>query len=135
MAHRKLSNGTPMEQRHRIGNAEVDMLAKSAACDDRRPISILKRITAKGDKVIAIAMWIGRCTSMANHFPDSRNDPNARPQFLRDSEGMAANRLPKAKRGTKRKAIVVLPHLYDLSSCPRWQRLRQRILDKAAGLH
>ena len=60
MAHRKLSNRTPIEQRYRIGNAELDMLVKSSVCDDRLPLSTLKRITAKGDKVIAIAMWSGR---------------------------------------------------------------------------
>ena len=68
MAGRTLSNGAPMKQKHRIGNATVDILAKSAASDDKLPVGTFKWIAAKGNKLAAIAMWIGRCTYMANHF-------------------------------------------------------------------
>ena len=120
-----------MRQKHRIGNAAVDILAKSAASDDKLPVATLRWINAKCDKLTTIAMWIGRCTYMANHFPDSRGGPEAKPQFLRDSEGLAATRMQKYKVGRKRKAPVVPTQTGDLSRCPRWQLLRQRILEKA----
>ena len=128
---RQLSNGAPMRQKHRIGNAAVDALAKSSANDDRLPLATLKWIAAKGDKVTTIAMWIGRCTYLANHFPDTRGDPDAKPKYLRDCEGLAATRSQKYKTGRKRKAPVVPTQPGDLSRCPRWQQLRQRILEKA----
>jgi len=131
---RKLSDGTPMKQKHRIGNALADTLAKESANDDKLLIGTMKWIVAKGDKVSAIAMWIGRCTYMANHFPDPRGDPDAKAKFLRDSEGLASTRMQKYKAGRKRKVPTVPSQPGDLSQCPRWQRLRQRILEKAQHL-
>jgi hypothetical protein len=131
VAYKKISDGSPMKQRHRIGNAEVDTQAKGAASNDRLPIGTLQWIAAKGNKVTDIAMWIGRCTYMANHFRDPRGDPEARPVFLRDSEGLATTRLQKYKAGRKRKVPAVPSQPGDLSQCPRWQRIRQRILDRA----
>jgi hypothetical protein len=134
VAGKKLSNGAPMRQRHRIGNAEVDTRAKEGASADKLPVSTLKWIEAKGDDLVAIALWIGKCTAMANRFRDPRGDPNAKATYLRDSEGLAATRLQKYKAGRKRKAPAIPIQLYDLSQCPRWQRIRQRILDRAAAL-
>jgi hypothetical protein len=76
---RQLSNGAPMRQKHPIGYAAVDTLAKSSANDDRLPLATLKLIAAKGDKVTTIAMFIGRCTRLANHFPDTRGNPESKP--------------------------------------------------------
>ena len=131
VADRRLSNGSAMKQRHRLGNAAVDVLAKSAASDDKLPIGTLKWIAATGDKVTAIAAWIGRCTYMANHFPDCRGDPDAKPKYLRDSEGLATTRMQMYKAGRKRKAPAAPTQPGDLSQCPRWQQLRLRILEKA----
>jgi hypothetical protein len=128
---RQLSNGAPMRQKHPIGYAAVDTLAKSSANDDRLPLATLKLIAAKGDKVTTIAMFIGRCTRLANHFPDTRGNPESKPKYLRDSEGLAATRSQKYKAGRKWKAPVVPTQPGDLSRCPRWQQLRQRIPEKA----
>ena len=133
VAGKKLSNGAAMKQRHRIGNAEVDTRAKEAASADKVPVSTLKWIEAKGDDLVAIAMWIGRCTAMANRFRDPRGDPNARATYLRDSEGLAKTRLQKYKASRKRKVPALPTQPGDLSQCPRWQRIRQRILDKVAA--
>ena len=80
---------------------------------------------------VHIVMWISRCTYMANHFPDTRGNPEAKPKYLRDSEGLAATRMQSYRNARKRKAPVVPIQPGDLSRCPRWQQLRQRILEKA----
>ena len=122
-----------MKQKHRIGNAAVDALAKSSANDDRLPVATLKLIATESEKVTNIALWIGRCSYMANHFPDTRGNPEAKPKYLRDSEGLAATRLQKYKARRKRRAPVFPTKPGDLSRCPRWQQLRQRILAKASS--
>ena len=132
VAGKKLSNGAPMKQRHRIGNDEVDTRAKEVASADRLPACTLKWIEAKSDDLVAIALWIGQCTAMANRFRDPRGDPNGNATYLRDSGGLAATRLQKYRAGRKRKAPAPPTQPGDLSRCPRWQRIRQRILDRAA---
>ena len=60
VAGKKLSDGTPMRQKHRIGNAEVDRLAKAAAQADALPYQTRRRIEVRSDKLTSIALWIGR---------------------------------------------------------------------------
>jgi hypothetical protein len=72
------------------------------------------------------------CTALANHFRDPRVAPPEKPVFLRDSEGLAVIRLQQYKAGRKRKAPAPLARPGDLSLCPRWQAIRQRILDRAS---
>ena len=55
-------------------------------------MAIIANIEAKGDDLTTVAMWIGRCTAMANRFCDPRSDPNAKATYLRDSEGLAGAR-------------------------------------------
>ena len=122
-----------MKQRHRIGNAEVDTRAKEVAMVDRLPSSTLKWIEAKSDDLMEIALWIGKCTVVANRFHDPRSDPNAKATYLRDAEGLAKTRLQKCKAGRKRKVPDFPTQPGDLSQCPRWQAIRQRILDRAVS--
>ena len=133
VAGKKLSDGTPMRQRHRIGNAEVDRLAKSSAEADALPFRTRRWIEVKGDRLTTIALWIGRCTVKANHYSVATGGPDGKPLFLRDSEGIATSRLRKYKSGKKRKRKdeVVPRRPGDLSACPRWERVRRRVLDKA----
>ena len=99
---------------------------------DKLPVSTLKWIEAQGEDLTAIALWIGKCTVMANRFRDPRSDDNAKATYLRDSEGLAATRLQKYKAARKRK-VPEVPQPGDLSHCPRWQAIRQRILGRAAA--
>ena len=79
--------------------------------------------------VRAIALWIGQCTVLANHFPLPRVG-DVKQVFVRDSEGMQnKTRKPSAKR--KHEVVSPDPVPGDLSLCPRWAALRRRILDKA----
>ena len=134
VAYRKLSDGSPMRQRHRLGNAQADTQAKQSAADEKLPSHTLKWIATNSRKLLDIAMWIGRCTHTANHFRTCSGDPPAKAVHIRDCEGLAATRLQRYKAGRKRKREEpedTTPVPGDLSLCPRWQRLRQRILDKA----
>ena len=130
VAGRKLSNGAPMKQRHRIGNAEVDTRAKEVATAEKLPARTLKWIESTGDELTQIALWIGKCTAAANRFRDPRSEPDAKASYLRDSEGLAATRLQKYKAGRKRKMPATPSQHGDLSQCPRWQAIRRRILDR-----
>lgn len=132
VAGRKLSDGTPMRQRHRIGNDLADLHAKEAAVADKLPVRTLKWIEATSDEVLQLALWIGKCTEAANRFRDPRVCPEAKAVFLRDSEGLATSRLCRYKADRKRKATVELIRPGDLSRCPRWQAVRQRLLAKEA---
>ena len=136
VAYRKLSDGTPMRQRHRIGNALADTLAKQSAKDDKLPASVLEAIATSSHKLREIALWIGRCTVAASHFCTQGGEFGTKASHLRDSEGLASSRLkPCIERGCKRHfdevAAAPVRRPGDLSLCPRWQQLRQRILEKA----
>ena len=117
-----------MEQKHRIGNAMVDTLAKESAADDKLPAVTLQWIAERSSVLTDIAMWIGRCTHLANNFrlgSDSKT-------VVRDSKGLAAARLQRYRlnKSEKRSAPELPRRPGDLSQCPRWQQLRQRILEK-----
>ena len=122
-----------MKQRHRIGNAEVDTRAKEVATTEKLPVRTLKWIETTGDELTQIAVWIGKCTAAANRFRDPRSEPDAKASYLRDSEGLAATRMQKCKAARKRKVPAIPSQPGELSQCPRWQRIRQRILDKAGA--
>ena len=92
---RELSDGRPMRQRHRIGNAEAYRDAKVAAEEDDLPFRTLRWIEASSDRLTAIALWVGRCTELANRFPAPPLQPGGNQLVLRDSEGLAATRLQK----------------------------------------
>ena len=68
---------------------------------------------------------------MANRFRDPRGDPNAKAVFMRDSEGLQSTRHHKYIATRKRKLHTQPDRPGDLSPCPRWALLRQRIRDKA----
>ena len=117
------------------GNAAVDHLANQIAKRDRAPKEQLREVRRAGERLTAIATWIGQIGAYANEFADPRvvQVPGAKAKLVRDSTGMS----PKqqfSRRGVKRKAgamAVATPLLGDLSQCPRWAALRQRILAKA----
>ena len=136
VAYKKLSDGTPMRQRHRIGNAKVDEMAKQAAEDEKLPFCTLRWIESQSVKLRDISMWIGRITVYANHYCLQNGEPGTKFRPIRDSEGLAASRQRKAKAGRKRKNEFGEDsshrRLGDLSHWPRWQQLRIRILAREA---
>ena len=109
-------------------------MAKHSAKEDKLPASVLKAIEDDSQKLVEIAMWICRCTVAVNHFSIHSGDLAPKSSYIRDSEGLAASRRKERSGGLKRKrdeAVGLTRQPGDLSLCPRWQLLRQRILDKA----
>ena len=114
--------------------SDVDCHAKSAASADRIPRKDIFRITAAGEKLTAIAKWIGMIGATANRFKVSGNGAGEPTKYIRDSDARPARRPVSPKRIAKGKRSNEEPPVVrpgDLSLCPRWAALRQRILDKA----
>ena len=134
---KRLSNGKRMSRVDWIGNRYVDELAKDAAKHDKLPRSSLIEITRLADEVTAVAMWIGRCTALANHFPLTEVGPNGKRLFRRDSDGLQAaqeaKRREKPCRPPKRKAEVVADPPGILSKSEKWLCIKQRILERIAA--
>ena len=76
----------------------------------------------------AIAKWIGQCGVLANHFKLPHLDDSGKPTFIRDSEGMSTRKCKPAKR--KPEDVAPIRAAGDFSGCPRWEAIRQRIIDK-----
>ena len=78
--------------------------------------------------MIAIAKWIGQCGVLANHFKLPHLDDNGKPIVIRDSEGKPTRKAQPAKR--KHVDDEAIRAAGDFSGCPRWEAIRQRIVDK-----
>ena len=129
VSSKKLSTGEPMTQANRRGNSLVDWLAKEAALWDQLHPTFLKLIKSEAALVTAIAICIGQCGVLANHFPFGRTQ-EGKQTFVRDSEGIQRRiHKPRQKRKLSIAGLGRTPG--DLSLCPRWAALRQRIIDKA----
>ena len=130
---KKLSDGSFMTESDRRGNAFVDTLAKQAATWDRVPKAKLLYITQQSERLTAIAKWIGQCGVIANHFKKPAGLLGETPGFIRDSEGIQGH-TNKPRKVEKRKRVVddiPCSRPGDLSLCPRWAALRQRIFAKS----
>ena len=130
---RRLSDGTLLSERDRIGNGRVDDFAKQAAGRDKVPRSVLQLIMQHNLLLSAVAKWIGQVGVTANHFELPETGDNGKKVFIRDSEGMQSRqskpRKPRVSKRSREEATVRIPG--DLSQCPRWAALRRRIVDKA----
>ena len=96
-------------------NGLVDKHAKAAAAV-RCPLPTDTRlIRSEADRVVSVAMWIGKAIEAANHWPapESR-DPLAKARFVRDSEATAVKRKPAA-------IVPLLLPPVDLPRCLSWQ--------------
>ena len=132
IAGRKLSDGDAMSEVDLKGNDYVDGKAEGVARGECISGALLKEISSCSARVTAIATWLGQITEFANRFPDPRVGSGEKRKFLRDSEGHAAAK-SSASRGVKRKQVTVLPVPGDLSLCPWWERLPQRVLLKESA--
>ena len=133
---KKLSNGEQMTEGDFKGNDMVDKLAKQIAKWDTPPNSQIVAVRAAGERLAAIATWIGQIGAFANKFPLPREsaDIAGKVRHIRDSEGhKPAAASASSRKGRKRKAqaIAAAPSFPgDFSLCPRCAALRQRILAK-----
>ena len=78
---------------------------------------------------------IGQCGVTANNFRVQGTTSRDKESFTRDSEGRQGH-IPKPRKHCKRKrAVDDVPASRpgDLSLCPRWAALRQRILAKSGA--
>ena len=92
---RQISDGTPLTTSQIVANREVDKHAKAAAEIDRLPKELVARVRKEWMLVVAVARWIGVVTVRAQRH-DVEEDPSGRgKKRIRDSEGMAAEALPR----------------------------------------
>ena len=129
-----LSNGQPLASKHRIGNAAVDAFAKEVARKDAPPKWQIQAVADATEKLTAIGKWLGHSCAYANRFPLPDHLRTSRSEFIRDSE--ASKQVVKKPRPLKRKAASQLtpPAVPgDLSGCPRWVALRERIRARSAA--
>ena len=94
---RQLSDGTQLSRHLVLANGLVDRHAKIAAAVRRPPPTDTQLIQNEADRVVSVAMWIGKATEAANHWPAPHPEvPPATVRFVRDSEAMAVKRKPSA---------------------------------------
>ena len=94
----------------------------------------MKFVRDNAARIRTIARWIGQCTVLANEFPVPGSVEQGRQRFLRDSQGKPQTRL--AQRGVKRRTpdeIIPPSRLGYLPKCPRWEALRQRVVQRTAA--
>ncbi len=130
---KRLSNGSPLTAEHRAGNAEVDRLAKEVAKGDAPPPSQMAAVRRATERLMAIGKWVGQSGALANRFPLPEHLRTSSFKYCRDSEGLKQHTRPCP---TKRKAPEQAskpPALGDLSACPWWVQLRQRVLLRASA--
>ena len=133
---RRLGDGSLLSETDRRVNAIVDELARSAAARDRLSSSVREWVCHQWERVSAIACWIGQATALAGDFPAPGIGQGCK---LRDSEGQRSRAVAATTgRGSKRVAAPQMAPACDrvagdLSSCERWEALRQRIAAKEAA--
>ena len=111
-----------------------DRLAKQAARRHKPPQCQIDMVRSEGQLLMDAAMWIGKATALANHFPNPNwNDQlDIKLKFLRDSQaGRPWGRMTAAKKRKSPDAASVPRIPGDLSGCARWEALRLRICAKA----
>ena len=134
---KRLGDGTLLSELDIAGNAFVDKLAKEAARADRLPPAQLDSVRKLGEKLTAVATWIGQVTQLANNFPDPRWPGAGRKQFLRDSEALGTRRKCKTtlrhSRGQHQQdpaGAAQLGHAVSIEGFAghqQWEALRQRV--------
>ncbi len=109
-------------------NDVVDAGAKAIARAEKPPLNQFKLVKRESTRLVEAAMWLGRVTALANHFPVEADDIK---RHIRDSEGMRR----KANKTVASQSQVpveqpVAPVPGDMSRCQRWSALRARVLAK-----
>eukprot|EP00973_Karenia_brevis_P058359 8126986-Karenia_brevis.AAC.1 len=85
-ASKSLSDGTPLERHHVLGNALADKHAKHAAGASKPPHTDFRTIRGEASRLAEVARWIGFATALANHFPAPVDGHSGgRQRFIRDT--------------------------------------------------
>ena len=127
-----MSNGLPITVRDIRGNELVDSGAKAIARRERPPKHQIAFVKKEGCVVREAAMWLGKITALANHFPNPAwsEGQGRKSKFLRDSQGCRVRKSETRKR--KQPNAAQEPRVPgDLSSCPRWAAIRARIFARS----
>ncbi len=138
VGQKRLSNGDLLSTADLVGNDCVDALAKQVAQIQRPPTQQMKAVRGAGVRLTEAAMWLGRCTALANHFPNPAWTPgmDGKLRYLRDSQGSRAltrkSGPPKGCPTSAAATALPVTRLGDLSECSRWAALRDRVRSKAA---
>ena len=94
-SRKRLSDGTPLTRHLVLANGVVDEHAKVAAEWRKPPPTDTRLIRSEANRLYGVAMWIGRATEAANHWPaPSSGEHQAKVGFVRDSEATAVKRKP-----------------------------------------
>jgi hypothetical protein len=126
---RTLSDGQPLTETRRKGNAAVDELAKSAARQDAPPQWQLQAVAKATDRLMAIGKWIGRIGALANRFPLPEHLRTDKCHYIRDAEGI---KRPPRKKASRAKLARGRKHMAaQLFETPRLAALRARILARS----
>ncbi len=128
---KEMSNGCKVSDIDIAGNAFVDKWAKEAAEAQAPPKQDFELILQRTQLLQSVARWIGVCTEAANHYPGSK-DEKGRTVYLRDSEAKP-KALRKAKPVKRKRSPSPQRRPGDLSKCPRWAALRERVLSRSIG--
>jgi hypothetical protein len=109
IGEKKLGNGETLTAMDLEANALVDELAKEAAREGRVPAGQRKAVRRAGERLTAVAKWIGQVTVIAGEFPDPAWQGVGKQNGVRDTEGRAClmassgEKRARLRTGTKRK--------------------------------
>ena len=111
----------------------ADDWAKSVAKQEKPTSVDMELVRREAQRVTEAAMWIGRVTTLANHYPNPawQAGMSRDQKFLRDSQGCKSSQ--NRARPNKRKLAdseESPPPLGDLSHCEWWRQMRERIAAK-----
>jgi hypothetical protein len=120
---KRLGNGETLTALDLEANALVDQLAKEAAGEDRVPAWQRKAVREAGEKLTAVAKWIGQVTVIAGEFPDPECQGVGKQKRVRDTEGRACLAASKGKKRKQPPPTCSAPN-------PRFEALRRRIAAK-----
>ena len=125
---KRLSNGDRLTVTDVRANSFADKYAKQVPRGEKPPLRDFAAVRRASVKLEEAARWLGRITALANHFPVATVDRDGAPSLghIRDAEGIkrATTSRPAARKTTEAPAPPVPG---DLSSCPRWAAIRQRV--------
>ena len=110
------------------------MLAKQVPQSEKPARHEFEAVRSATIRLEEAARWLGRITALANHFPIASVDSDGKPvvRHIRDSQGR--KRVCTAKAARRKPPVPLAPRVAgDLSQCPRWAAIRQRIAARTNG--
>ena len=134
VGQRRLSDGRTLSTTDLIANEYVDEKAKAMARSLRPPLPQMELVCHGAARLMEAAMWLGRITAYANHFPLDSHCGESKTRHARDSAGITASARARGSKRPQPEHTYSAPRLPgDLADCPRWAAIRARIRDKSAA--